>query len=160
MLQISASQVGRRFAGFVALLYLACVVMPSLALALTDGAVSAYCFDELAEDVAALQTKTKSHVHVHADGTVHHHIDKASTAVAQGEGQNEHGGAGGPSHPQGHAHDGNCCGLFGFTAVLPALSAPIAAPAAYHIEQPILTHCLVGCGPERINRPPILPLPM
>jgi hypothetical protein len=44
--------------------------------------------------------------------------------------------------------------------VLPALSTTIDEPAAYHIEQPILTNCLVGCGPQRINRPPILPLPM
>lgn len=160
MLRISASRAGRRVTGFVALFYLACVVMPSAALALTDGAVSAYCFDELAEEVAALQTKSHDHVHVHADGTVHHHVDKASTVVAQGEGQNEHDRNGSQDVPQGHSHDGNCCGLFGFTAVLPALSAPIAAPAAYHIEQPILTNCLIGCGPERINRPPILPLPM
>ena len=32
--------------------------------------------------------------------------------------------------------------------------------AAYPIRRPILTNCLVGCGPERINRPPILSLPM
>jgi hypothetical protein len=44
--------------------------------------------------------------------------------------------------------------------VLPVLSAAIAEPAAYHIAQPILTNCLDGCGPQRINRPPILPLPM
>jgi hypothetical protein len=161
MLRISASWAGRRVAGFVALLYLACVVMPSVALALADGAVSAYCFDEIVEQVAALQAQTHEHVHVRADGTVHHHVDKASSAVAQGEGAKDHAGAGSSQdHPQGHSHDGNCCGLFGFTAVLPALSAPIAEPAAYHIEQPILTNCLVGCGPERINRPPILSLPM
>jgi hypothetical protein len=160
MLRFSASQIGRRVAGFVALLYLACVLMPTVALALTDGAISAYCFDEIAEEVAALQAKSHEHVHVHSDGTVHHHVDKTTDAVVQGESQNNHGGAGGQGHPPGHSHDGNCCGLFGFTAVLPALSTPITEPAAYHIEQPILTNCLVGCGPQRINRPPILPLPM
>jgi hypothetical protein len=158
MLRISASQVGRRVAGFVALLYLACVLMPSVALALTDGAISAYCFDEIAEEVAALQTRIHDHVHVHSDGTIHHHIDKASSAAVQGESQNDQSGNQG--HPQGHSHDGNCCGSFGFTAVLPVLSAAIAEPAAYHIAQPILTNCLDGCGPQRINRPPILPLPM
>jgi hypothetical protein len=50
--------------------------------------------------------------------------------------------------------------LFGFTAVLPASSGSIDEPAAYPIRRPILTNCLVGCGPERINRPPILSLPM
>jgi hypothetical protein len=156
MIRNSASWAGRRVAGFVALLYFACVVMPSVALALADGAVSAFCFDEIADEVAALQ----SHVHVHGDGTVHHHVDKSASAAVQGESRHGAGGTGSQGHPQGHSHDGNCCGLFGFTAVLPPLSAAVAEPAAYQIEQPILTNCLAGCGPERINRPPILPLPM
>ena len=156
MLRISASWAGRRVAGFVALLYLACVLMPTVALAVSDGAVSAYCFDEIAEQVAALHIQ--SHEHVHADGTVHHHGDKPAIAAVQGDSQQSKEGTDKPGHPPGHSHDGDCCGLFGFTAVLPAFSAPIAEPAAYRIEQPILTNCLVGCGPERINRPPILPL--
>jgi hypothetical protein len=160
MLRISTSQIGRRAAGFAALLYLVCVVMPSVALALADGAVSAYCFDEIAEEVAALQIKSHDHVHVHSDGTVHHHVDKAASAVAQDQTEHDTGGTGSQGHPKGHSHNGDCCGLFGFTAVLPALSTPITEPAAYHIEQPILTNCLAGCGPERINRPPILPSSM
>jgi hypothetical protein len=152
MLRILASRAAGRIAGFVALIYFAGVVMPSVALAFANGAVSANCFDEIAEQVAALQV----HAHVHSDGTVHHHVDKTSSASIQGESQKDQGGTG----SQGHSHDGNCCGLFGFSAVLPTLSAAIAEPAAYHIQQPILTNCLVGCGPERINRPPILSLPM
>jgi hypothetical protein len=160
MLRVWANRAGRRATGFVALLYFACVVMPTLALAFSDGAVSVYCFDEIAEQVAALHIQSHEHVHVHADGTVHHHADKTASAVVQGNGPQGKEGSGNPAHAPGHSHDGDCCGLFGFAAVLPAMSAPIAAPAAYHIEQPILTNCLVGCGPERINRPPILPLPM
>jgi hypothetical protein len=158
MLRILASWAGRRIAGFVALLYLAGVILPSVALAFADGAVSAYCFDEIAEQVAALriQGHVHEHVHVHGDGTVHHHVDKASSAAIQDESQQGEGRTGG----QGHSHDGNCCGLFGFTAVLPVLSGAIDEPAAYHIQQPILTNCLAGCAPERINRPPILSLPM
>jgi len=128
-------------------------------MALTDGAASAYCFDEIAEEVAALHIQSHEHVHIHADGTVHHHIDKAASAGVRGSQQRKEG-TGNQGHSPGHSHDGDCCGLFGFTAVLPALGAAIAEPAAYRIEQPILTNCLVGCGPERINRPPILPLPM
>jgi len=158
MLRILARWAGRRVAGIVALVYFAGVVMPSVALAFADGAVSAYCFEDLAEQVAALQVQ--AHVHAHSDGTVHHHVDKTSSAVAQGESQKDQGRSGSHSHPQSHSHDGNCCGLFGFTAVLPALGNAIDEPAAYHIQQPILTNCLVGCGPERINRPPILSLPM
>jgi hypothetical protein len=156
MLRISASWAARRVAGLVALVYLACVIMPSVALAFANGAVSAYCFDEIAEQVAAPQV----HVHVHSDGTVHHHADKTSNAAVQGESQKGQGGTGGQGHSQSHSHDANCCGLFGFAAVLPALGGSMDDPAAYHIRQPILTNCLVGCGPERIDRPPIALLPM
>jgi len=158
MLRLFANWAGRRVAGFVALVYFAGVVMPSVALAFADGALSAYCFDEIAEQVAALQIQAhvQEHVNVHSDGTVHHHVDKTSSAAIQDDSRQGEGGTGSP----GHSHDGNCCGLFGFAAVLPASSGAIDEPAAYHIQQAILTNCLVGCGPERINRPPILSLPM
>jgi hypothetical protein len=162
MLRIAASWAGRRVARLVALVYLVGVIMPSAALAFGDGAASAYCFDEIAEQVAALQIQGHDHhhVHVHSDGTVHHHVDKTSSATIAGEKQGN-GGSSGQGQSQGHSHDdGNCCGAFGFTAVLPALSAVIDESAAYHIQQPIPTNCLVGCSPERINRPPIAPLPM
>jgi hypothetical protein len=99
------------------------------------------------------------HVHVHGDGTVHNHVDKTSSAAVQGENRN-HGGAGDQGQAGGHSHDGNCCGLFGFSAVLPALNTAVDAPAAYHIRQAVLTNCLVGCAPDRIDRPPIALLPM
>jgi hypothetical protein len=163
MLRIVASWTGRRIAALVALVYFAGVIAPSLALAFTDGAASAYCFDEIAEQVAALQVHV--HAHVHSDGTVHHHVDAASSASAtiHGNGQKDQGGTGNQGsqgHSHNHDHDGNCCGLFGFTAVMPALGVGIVEPAAYHIRQPILTNCLVGCGPDRIDRPPIALLPM
>jgi hypothetical protein len=151
-----ASWAVRRVAGFVALLYLACVLMPSVALAFADGAVSAFCFDEIAQQVASVQV----HVHVHSDGPVHHHVDKTSSAAIAGDSQAGQGGSGPQGHSQSHSHDGSCCGAFGFIGVLPALGGSIAEPAAYHIQLPILTSCLVGCGPDRIDRPPIALLPM
>ena len=132
--------------------------MPSVALALVPGAVSAYCFDEIAEEVAAL--KSAVHMHVHSDGTVHYHHDHgASTAsAAQHTHGEDHGAA--PAHSHPGTHDASCCGVFGFTAVLPELGAAIAEPAAYHIQQPIPTDCLVGCSPAPIVRPPIVALPI
>jgi hypothetical protein len=145
----------------VALAYLAGVLMPSAALAFGDGAASAYCFDEIAEQVAALHIQTHDHVqihdHVHADGTVHHHIDITSSAHVPGESGSGPGAADG--HSQGHSHDANCCGAFGFSAVLPMFGAAIEDPATYRIQQAILTECLVGCSPDRIDRPPIVLLP-
>src|ERR1700730_9116720 len=138
MLRILASWAGHRIAGFVALLYLAGVILPSVALAFADGAVSAYCFDDIAEQVAALQVQSHvhEHAHVHGDGTVHHHVDKTSSAAIQDDSQQ----GGGRTGNQSHSHDGSCGGLFGFTAVLPVLSGAIDEPAAYHIQQPILTN--------------------
>jgi hypothetical protein len=160
MLRILASWAGRRTAGLVALAYLAGVAMPSVALAFAGGAASAYCFDEIATQVAA----PPAHVHVHADGTVHHHVGrdvgKASSAAVPGESPTGRGGSQDQGQSGGHSHDGNCCGLFGFSAVLPELSVGIDEPAAYHIRQPVLINCLVGCGPDRIDRPPIALLPM
>jgi hypothetical protein len=156
MLRILASWAARRAARLVALVYLACVIMPSVALAFTNGAVSAYCFDEIAEQVASAQL----HVHLHSDGTVHRHLDKTSSAAIAGDSQKAQGGTDGQGQSQSHSHDGSCCGAFGFIAVLPTLGGSIAEPAAYHIQQPILTNCLVGCGPDRIDRPPIALLPM
>ena len=158
MLRTSASWAGRRVAGIIALVYLAGVLMPSIALAFGDG-TSAYCFDEIAEQVAALhiqshvQERVHEHVHVHSDGTVHHHVGKTSSIAVQDQGLKGQGDTGGR---KGHSHDASCCGMFGFTAVLPALGVAVAEPAAYAIQQPILSICLVGCGPGRINRPPIL----
>ncbi|HEY6256201.1 MAG TPA: hypothetical protein VIY51_10460 [Xanthobacteraceae bacterium] len=161
MLRTLASWTGRRAAAFAALAYLACVVMPSVALALAPGAISAYCFDEIAEEVAALQAKAKVHVHVHSDGTVHVHDHGGATSSAthHGQGENQSAAAGqGHSHSHPGTHDASCCGVFGFTAVLPALSGAIGERAAYHIRAPIPTDCLVGRSPPRIDRPPIVSL--
>ena len=163
MLRVLASWAGRRAAAIAALTYLACVVMPSMALALMPGAVSAYCFDEIADEVAALKANKTAHVHVHvhvhADGTVHVHGHAGGGSSAAHHVQSEDLGAtAGQGHPHSHpgTHDASCCGAFGFTAVLPALSQGIADRVAYHIQQPIPSDCLVGCTPQRIDRPPIV----
>ncbi len=152
MFRALTSSAGRRTAWLVALAYIAGVLMPSTALAFGDGAASAYCFDEIAEQVAALQI----HTHVHADGTVHHHVDgKAVGALEKGSEQGQN-----PAGAPGHAHDADCCGAFGFAAVLPALIVPMAVPTAFPVRRPISTEFLVGCGPDRIDRPPIFLLSM
>ena len=130
--------------------------MPSVALAFADGAVTAYCFEDIAELVAAVHV----HAHVHSDGTVHQHADKKSPDAVQGASHKGQGQGQGGTGSQGHSHDANCCGSFGFTAVLPMLSGAIDEPGAFHIQRPIPADCLVGCGPDRIDRPPIVLLPM
>jgi hypothetical protein len=148
MLGIALSRVGRRLAATIAFAYLACTLMPSLALALSGGAMAADCFDEIAGMAAPVQAQV--HVHVHADGTVHvHHDDHHQLAAHEGSADN-----GAPPHHHDHQHDANCCGAYGFAAVLPSLSVPLTQPRALVSRAPMVVECLVGCAPDRIDRPP------
>jgi hypothetical protein len=143
MLRLAVTWAGRRIAAAVTLLYFAGVIAPSVALALSDGAMSAYCFDEIAEQVAT--AKAQPHVHVHADGTVHVH-----GGVAEPD-ENDH--SKGKSH---HEHEANCCGAFGFLAVLPNLNVVSREARVISAQTPIASEGLDGCGPARIDRPPII----
>jgi hypothetical protein len=149
MRRILTDLAGRRIAQLVALLYLLGCILPSVALAFADGAVIAYCFEDIAEIAAS-----HADAHVHSDGTVHHHPD--NHGIAHAAEQHEHTGAGSRSH----SHDSNCCGLFGFTAVLPILIGATDELTTYYVQPLVLTDCLVGCDPSRIDRPPIFPLSM
>jgi hypothetical protein len=149
MRRILTDLAGRRIARFVALLYLVGCILPSVALAFADGAVTAYCFEDIAE-IATSHTEA----HVHSDGAVHHHADNHGMAHAAEQG--EHTG----TVPQSHSHDSNCCGLFGFTAVLPISIGATDELTTYHVQPLVLTECLVGCDPSQIDRPPIVSLSM
>lgn len=154
MLWMAISRVGRRIAAVVALVYLASVIAPSLALALSDGAISTFCFDEIAEQVAALKVQAPDphvHVHVHADGTVHYHADQGAKLAEHRDGEPAKGT---PHHDD--SHDANCCGAYGFTAVLPVLSTFIERSRLVLDRAPIPSDCGAGCGPAPIDRPPIL----
>jgi hypothetical protein len=158
MLWMAISRVGRRVAAMAALVYLASVIAPSLALACSNGAISAFCFDEIAEQVAAVQAQAQqpnAHVHVHADGTVHYHADHGGKLAEHHDGAP----AGGTAHHE-DSHDANCCGAYGFTAVLPVLSTFSEGPQVLLDRTPILSDCGAGCGPVLIDRPPILPAAM
>jgi hypothetical protein len=151
MLRILTDLAGRRIAQFVALLYLVGCILPSVALAFADGAVTAYCF----EDIAEIAT-SRADVHVHSDGTLHHHADQKPHGIADAAEQHEDTGTGTKSH----SHDSNCCGLFGFAAVLPILTGSADELTTYNVQPLVLTECLVGCAPSRIDRPPIFSLSM
>jgi hypothetical protein len=158
MLWMAISRVGRRVAAVAALVYLASVIAPSLALAFSNGAISAFCFDEIAEQVAALQIQAQEphvHAHVHADGTIHYHADHGGKLAEHHDGEPAKGT---PHHDE--SHDANCCGAYGFTAVLPVLST-FSERRQVHLDRtPILSDCGAGCGPVLIDRPPILPAAM
>ena len=154
MLRNLARMVGVRL---VMLAYLAGCLAPSAAMAL--GYSSAICLDELVAEVHAASAQSHAgaehmHAHVHADGTVHYHADHAAPRLAGYSPQNDNGA---PAHSH---DDASCCGLFGFSAVLPQLAAPAPATIAHDLRPLFAADCLTGCSPDRIDRPPIASLPM
>jgi hypothetical protein len=156
MLWTAINRAGRRIAAAAALVYLASVIAPSLALAFSNGAISTFCFDEIAQQVAAVRVQgpqPQVHAHIHADGTVHYHADHANKRAEQ-PAEHHHGEPGTPHHDD--SHDANCCGAYGFTAVLPLSNALVERPRLVLDRNPILSDGGVGCGPVLIDRPPIL----
>ena len=141
---------------FVLLAYLAACLAPSAAMAFGNG--DAICIDEIVGPLRAAalaKDHANVHMHVHADGTVHYHVvrdhadHKAPDASPGRLAKNEKG-------PPAHPHDeANCCGLFGFSAVLPQLGGIVPIRLAHDVRPRLTGDCLVGCAPDRIDRPPI-----
>lgn len=135
-----------RSAGFLAALYVVCVLAPSAAFAFGDGSRAAHC---LTEDHHGLQSgqahMTAEKAHVHADGTSHVHSDAITPS------KDHHGNA---------SSDGQCCGLFCFSA-LPASDVEILVPSI--LRGPVQTARIQGFVdhlPPRLFRPPLSPLPV
>jgi hypothetical protein len=145
MLRIAVNWAGRRIAAAFALLYLAGVIAPTAGLAFSNGTMSAYCFDQIVEQVGT----AKAQVHVHADGTVHVHGDHGKPTGSDEAKQDK----GKPSHDQ---HDANCCGAYGLAAVLPQLNGVTRELRLLVTQAPMASDYLAGCDPARIDRPPIL----
>jgi hypothetical protein len=133
----------RRATALLAVVYLACVIAPPVALALGDSGVAADClFDHDHEVVAA---------HVHADGNVHRHADASAIAHDHdnGLGRDDH-------ESDGKSRAGTCCGLFSLSATLSDTAFRIDAPLRSQPVSPRLAESLAGRGPDRVNRPPIV----
>jgi hypothetical protein len=144
MLSRLTKRVRVRVAVALAALYAACVLAPPVALAFVDGAVAAHCLTDDHHGVghkhAAADTHQRGATHVHADGTVHTHAGDVTTENSGGD--------------ESTSTTGACCGLFCFaaaTGVVPEIGQPVHASSVL----PALDEHLAGCGPERINRPPI-----
>jgi hypothetical protein len=81
--------------------------------------------------------------HIHADGTGHRH--------------------GETHHPGTSDRDSNpaaCCGLFGVTAMAVDPQIELGAPSRHSSLLPVSFEELTGRDPDRINRPPIVLLPL
>jgi len=128
-----------RAALVLAILFGVCTIAPSLALAFADGAATVHC---LTDDHHGTAKSKKAH---HALGEAKPH-DHSSLNQLDAD--------------QSDAAAGSCCGVFCLTALsaahLPAFGPQLNASSSYPALQDIVT----GSRPGRINRPPIVSLPM
>ncbi len=120
----------------LAALYMLCILAPSAAFAFSTNPGVAHCLTEGHVGVHDHGGK----VHVHADGTAHHH---------------DNDGAAPPSSDNEKSPLATCCSLFSVVAISgePGLNLGLYSSAS--IVLPALADSLNGCGPDRINRPPI-----
>jgi hypothetical protein len=139
-----------RAACAIALLYLLCVMTPTVALALPGTAIP----DCLVTDGTAMV-----HVHNHDFGEHQHHAmhtDHAGGHVHD-VALNVTDGTSGPTpaHSNHHSNGGSCCELMCLTA-LPAVLTDVRAP-----DQPVsrcineVSRVMAGSAPPRLYRPPI-----
>ncbi|ARP98062.1 hypothetical protein CAK95_02420 [Pseudorhodoplanes sinuspersici] len=123
-----------RAALVLAILFGVCTISPSLALAFADGTATVHCLTDDHHGTAKAQAETKPHNHSSLNQVDADQTDDAAP--------------------------GNCCGVFCLTALsaphLPAIGPQINASSPYPPLQDIVT----GSHPGRINRPPIVSLPM
>ena len=134
-----------------AVAYALCVLAPPVARAFVDGAAVFHCLTDR-----------------HGNGAAMAHVHEAK-AYAHNAAGHDHGGASshrymGPEPGEGKADANgaafNCCGYFCLSA-MPAGPAPGILPAAHVL--PVVAavdNGIAGCGPDRIDRPPIVLLPL
>lgn len=129
----------------LAAVYLLCVLAPAASFAFGDGSHAAHC---LTEDELGFQSVHVHHgtekSHIHADGSSHVHLD-------------------GTAHSKHHhgktSSDGQCCGLFGFSA-LPASTFEVVPPfLPRSLDQMTRAQRFVDHLPPRLFRPPLSRLP-
>jgi hypothetical protein len=132
-------------------LYVLAIVAPAAAMALGTGEHPAHCFTDEQLGVAHLQPAASGHVHADAHARTHVHSDGTT---------HRHDGAHHPA-PSDRDHDpAACCGLFGLTAMAVDPHLELGASSRHWSIVALSFDKLTGRDPDRINRPPIVPLPL
>jgi hypothetical protein len=145
MFGILTRAVRRRVGRVLVLAYVACVMVPPLALALADGAM-AHCI------IGERQVVQAAPVHDHEHGAVHahHHGDHGAPAEHNHAASHDPGTTGSPSK----AMPADCCGWMCLNATAVAMVAPDAPCPRVDILALTLDAAPGGLGPFRIDRPP------
>jgi hypothetical protein len=126
-----------RWAGVLAVLYLACVLAPGLAFALGDASRTAHCLTDVSAHVHHKKGAIDGHAHDHAGAASEHNDHQHDDTSGQ------------PSSDQ------QCCGLFcvtSFTASVTDVEPP-ALPVAATVT--VTEQDVTGNGPGTLYRPPI-----
>ncbi len=130
-------------------LYVLAIVAPAAAMAFGTGEHPAHCLTD--EQLGVTRVQPAAGGHVHADAHARTHVDA--------DGRTHHyDGANHPA-PSDRDHDpAACCGLFGLTAMAVDPHLELGAPSRHSSIVALSFDKLTGRGPDRINRPPIVPL--
>jgi hypothetical protein len=125
----------------LAALYTVCLVTPTMALATGWGA--AHCLTENNHGLAHVHDKGKAHSHsgLHEQGTEHEHSGDLGSAT---------------EYEKQTTDAASCCGLFCFSAVTNDFTSLGAQYLVASRLAPRLDGRLAPCGPDRLNRPPIV----
>jgi hypothetical protein len=122
--------------------YALCVLAPTIVFAFGDGSRAVHCLIE--DDHAAATIHMQTHVHAAMQGHVGHQHSTAPEHQVP------------PDH--GKKTDVQCCGL-AFTNVLPPVLTEVAAPVSARARTIVEFHReFAGRAPDRLYKPPIVPL--
>lgn len=152
---VRLSRANRLRAGrLVALVYLLCVLAPTLSFALPGSQALSPCLTE-AEHMPGMMHARGATAHVHADGQSHVHV-MSHAGAAGDESSAQSTTAPEPLPAKGsHSSHGGCCGLMCLSA-LPATLVEVATPSAPMSSQEIeRSREIAEKGPSERYRPPI-----
>jgi len=147
MFGILTRAVRRRVGRVLVLAYLACVLVPPLALAFANGAM-AHCMIGDRQVVAAQTVAVQEHDHGAAHA--HHHGDHG--APAEHKHSTSHDKS--TTDSNGKALPGDCCAWMCLNATAVELVAPQAPCPRVEVLTLTLDAAPGGLGPFRIDRPP------
>ena len=156
---VRLSRMKRLRAGWlVALIYLLCVLAPTISFALPGSQAVAPCLIDASHVSGMVRVRTEVPAwHVHNDTHGHDHYGAHSHAISDDAQRSMSMALNGKPVPEKapHSSDGQCCGLMCVTA-LPAAVIDIVKPSA-----PTALPEVEGCrkvtdnAPPRLYRPPI-----
>jgi hypothetical protein len=142
----------------VALIYLLCVLAPTISFALPGSHAVAPCLADASHAPGMIHVHSEMAAqHIHTDGHMHDHSGAHSHATMDGDDRSASMAANGPSVPKKipHSSDGQCCGLMCVTA-LPATLVDIVKPSAPTALCEVEGYRKVtDNAPPRLYRPPI-----